>query len=58
MAGLSDFVQGTCTIGDVGLNPHAPARLVIKGVPRKIIARVLGAPNYPATGGAASWADG
>ena len=33
--GISDFVQGTFAIGDAGLNPHSPARIVIKGIPAR-----------------------
>ena len=42
---LSDFVQGIFAIGDAGLNPHSPSRIVIKGVPRKIMTRMLKAPT-------------
>ena len=28
---LSDQVQGTYTIGDAGLNPHSPSRLLFRG---------------------------
>ena len=42
---MSDFVQCTFAIGDAGLNPHSAARIVIRGIPRKIMARMLKAPT-------------
>ena len=44
-AGLSDHVQGPFTIGDAGLHPHSPSRLVIRGTPRKVMVRMLRAPT-------------
>ena len=44
---MSDFVQGAFAIGDAGLNPHSPARIVIRGIPRNIMARMLKAPAPP-----------
>ena len=38
---LSDHVQGTYTIGDAGLTPHSPARLLFRGIPRKVMVRQL-----------------
>ena len=44
-AGLSDHIQGAFTIGDAGFHPHSPCRLVIRGVPRKVMVTMLQAPT-------------
>ena len=41
---ISDGVQSTHVIGDAGLNPHSPSRLIYKGIPRKVMVRQLKAP--------------
>ena len=44
-AGLSDSVQGAFAIGDAGLHPHSPSRMVIRGTRRKVMVRMLKAPT-------------
>ena len=38
---ISQDVQGTYVVGDAGLTPHSPARLVFKGGLRKVMVRQL-----------------
>ena len=40
-ASISDQVQSTHLIGDAGLNPHHPSRLIFKGAPRTTMVRHL-----------------
>ena len=40
-AAVSQNVQGTYLIGDAGLTPHSPARLLFRGIPRKVMVRQL-----------------
>ena len=40
-ATVSHNVQGTYAIGDAGLTPHSPARLLFRGIPRKVMVRQL-----------------
>ena len=46
-AGWSDYVQGVFTIGDAGLHPHSPARLIVRGTPWKVMVRMLKTPPPP-----------
>ena len=41
---ISDGVQSTHKIGDAGYTPHSPARLIFKGIPRKVMVRQIKAP--------------
>ena len=44
-ASISDQVQSTHLIGDAGLTPDSPARLIFRGTPRKTMVRHLKAPQ-------------
>ena len=41
---ISSGVQSTHKIGDAGCTPHSPARLIFKGIPRKVMVRQIKAP--------------
>jgi len=41
---ISDGVQCTCKIGDAGYTPHSPARLIFRGIPRKVMVGQIRAP--------------
>ena len=46
---IADGAQCTRKIGDAGYTPHSPARLVFKGIPRKVMVRqIKSPPSVPA----------